>query len=300
MMKIWKLTDDKYAIKEYLANGLFNKLVAEDGITYNQEAWRIEFSVDKLELIDEYFSEVEIMAGNDLLTRLYRINKFKPRKGLMRHAVMIYQLQDYIYFILKDQAFELLEEYEGILVEHDPKVKRYAEELLYLGQQEKLTKDHNSLEQLGIERIKEILKEEQGSFLSADFDSSPLFFVAKYSDLELTEEKRNKFFKQELGKRNVTAFNIRQLAEERQVDREVWFPIFEKLVEKEIKQRIGKLERLQDSLELEDLFSNQQALELVDQVEKLGQKLDRDLEELIGRELCQYYSQEKERLIYGI
>ncbi|MCK8828244.1 hypothetical protein MWH25_10920 [Natroniella acetigena] len=300
MMKVWKLTDDKYAIKEYLTNGLFSKLVAEEGVSYNQEAWRIEFVVDKLDLISDYCSEVEIMAGQDLLTRLYRINKFKPRKDLMRHAVMIYELQDYIYFILKDEAFELLEEYEGVLVSHDSKVKRYAEELLYFGQQEKLNKYQNSLEQLGIEKIKEILKEEQGSFLSCDFDSSPLLFVDKYRDIELAEERRTKFFKQELGKRNVTAFNIRQLAEERQVRREVWFPFFEKLVEQEIRQRVGKLERLQERFKLNDLFSNQQALQLVNQLEKLAQKLDKELQEIIGEELVQYYTQEKERLIYGI
>ncbi|WP_408956118.1 hypothetical protein [Natroniella sp. ANB-PHB2] len=299
-MKIWKLTDDKYAIKEYLTNGLFSKLVAEKGVSYNQEAWRIEFGADKLDLISDYFSEIEIIDGNDLVARLYRINKFKPRKGLMRHAVMIYELYDYIYFILKDEAFELLEDYEGVLVRHDPKVKRYAEELLYFGKQEKLTKYQKSLEALGVEEIKEILKEEQGSFLSGDLDSSPFLVVGKYSDLELNEERRNKFFKQELAKRNVTAFNIRQLAKERKIEQEVWFPFFEKLVEKEIRQRVGKLNRLEESFELKNLFSNKKALKLVNQIEKLGQELDRDLEELIGRELSRYYSQEKERLIYGI
>ena len=89
-MKIWKLTESVYAIKERLGPETYKKVISIDGVNYSKKKWRIQFRGDRIDKIREVVDEVEIIKGYDLIDKLYRISKFKPRKGLMKHSVVIY------------------------------------------------------------------------------------------------------------------------------------------------------------------------------------------------------------------
>jgi len=299
-MKIWKLTESKYGIKERLTKKLFRDLISLQGVQYNKSTWRIEFDDVGLNQVKELLDEIEMMEGEALLERLYRLSKFQARKGLMRHAVMIHEAKDYIYMILADGAFEILEDYEGTLVAYDPKVEDYAKELIYFKEYEKLRLYQDDKDSFSIVDIIEVLDSQQGSLLKHDLDAAPYLFLDQFQGLELSNERKEQLFKKELKVRNITAFNLERLAEKREVSRDFWYPIFIELVEKEITKREKRMDRLVEQFDLEELFSNQRALKLGAEIEELISRIEGDLQEVIDGEWVSYYLREKERRIYGI
>ncbi|WP_018248686.1 hypothetical protein [Orenia marismortui] len=299
-MKLWKLNEDEYCIKERLGKKVFRTLLSIEGVKYNKKTWRIEFSEDVLSRVEEVFQDIEIIKGEGLLNRLYRISKFKPRRGLMKYAVMLHEAKDYIYMILTDKAFELLEEYEGVIVAYDPKIKSYAEEIIYFNNSNKFSQYKDKKKEFSIEEIIEVLNSKQGSFLNRDPDSAPYLFLGDFCDLELSEEKKNKLFKKELVARNITAFNLEALSEERGIDREIWFPVFREKVEKEINKRQSKLNKLIEKEGLRKIFTDQKAIKLGVVIEQLANKINYELEDIIDDDWVRYYQQEKERRIYGV
>jgi hypothetical protein len=299
-MKIWKLTEDKYGIKERLTKKLFRDLISIQGVEYNKSTWRIEFDEGVLSKVEELLPEIEIMEGEILLERLYRLSKFQARKGLMRHAVMVHEAKDYIYMVLSDGAFEILEDYEGTLVAYDAKLEEYATELIYFKEYEKLRLYQDEKDNFSIADIIEVLDSQQGSILKHDPDAAPYLFLDQFQGWELNDEKKKQLFKKELIVRNVTAFNLERLAEEREISRDFWYPIFVDMVEKEVIKREKKINKLIEKSSLKNLFKNEKAVKLGAEIEELLRKIDGDLQEIIDREWVRYYLREKEKRIYGI
>jgi len=299
-MKIWKLTESRYGIKERLTKELFRNLISIRGVEYNKSTWRIEFDEGILDRVEELLVEIEVIEGEALLERLYRLSKFQARKGLMRHAVMIHEAKDYIYMILSDGAFEILEEYEGTLLVYDSKLEEYATELLYFKEYEKLRLYQEKKANFSIADIIEVLDSQQGSILKRDPDAAPYLFLDQFQDLKLSDEQKEQLFKKELSVRNVTAFNLERLAEEREINREFWYPTFVDLVEKEIIKREKRIDKFIEKLGIELLFNNEEAVKLGAEIEELLRRIDGDLQEVIDSKWVEYYLREKERRIYGI
>ncbi|WP_097018718.1 hypothetical protein [Orenia metallireducens] len=299
-MKIWKLTESRYGIKERLTKELFRNLISIRGVEYNKSTWRIEFDEGVLDRVEELLVEIEVIEGEALLERLYRLSKFQARKGLMRHAVMIHEAKDYIYMILSDGAFEILEEYEGTLLVYDSKLEEYATELLYFKEYEKLRLYQEKKANFSIADIIEVLDSQQGSILKRDPDAAPYLFLDQFQDLKLSDEQKEQLFKKELSVRNVTAFNLERLAEEREINREFWYPTFVELVEKEIIKRKKRIDKFIEKLGIELLFNNEEAVKLGAEIEELLRRIDGDLQEAIDSKWVEYYLREKERRIYGI
>ncbi|GAB6137671.1 hypothetical protein [Halanaerobaculum tunisiense] len=299
-MKIWKLTSDVYAIKEYLDKQLFNQLLNLAGVSYNQKQWRIEFTSDKLKQVKEYVDEVKIIQGADLLDRLYRINKYKSRTGLMKNSVVLYEANGYIYFLLQEEGFNIREDYEGTLVVADQeKIKKYAQECIYFNDREKLIR-HQLQEESSVKDIIDVIDNEEGSFLFSDADSTPFLFTSEYYDLNLTNEDKETLFKKEVEKRKVDAFSLERLAERRNILREIWYPILKKLVEEEINLRQFKLEELVKKQGIAGLFADDKIVELGIELDKLTKKIDKTLADYLDQKVVEEYQQEKERRLYGI
>ena len=299
-MKIWKLTESVYAIKERLGPETYKKVISIDGVNYSKKKWRIQFRGDRIDKIREVVDEVEIIKGYDLIEKLYRISKFKPRKGLMKHSVVIYEANEYIYFLLTDDNLEVLDEYEGAFVARDDeKVKQYAKEYIYLNKRERLL-SYRPEKDWSMKNVVDVIEEEEGSILENDLDSTPLMFTHRYYDLELTSEERGELFKKEIKARRVNAFSVEMLAEKRGVEHGIWYPILEKLVEEEINMRRFKLEQLAKKEGVENLFSKERAIKLGVELDKLTEKINRPLDESLDKELVKEYLDEKERRMYGI
>ncbi len=297
-MKFWKIDDNKYAIKARLGRSLFRRVIGINGVEYNKSKWRIEFNQKGLAKSNDIFPETEIIKGEELLKRLYRISKFKSRKELMKYAVMLHESQEYIYMILTEQAFELLEEYEGKLLIYDSKVEEYAEELIYLNRREDFDL-YSDKEDFSIKDLIKALDAKRGSILKQDTDSAPYLFLDGYKDLELSEEQKNKLFKEEIKVQNANAFNLENLAEEREINREVWLPILEEMITAEINRRVKRLDNILEDKELATVFKEDRVLKLASEIEALATKLDKELREVCQYEWIEYYQREKDRRIYG-
>ncbi|GAB6098913.1 hypothetical protein JCM16358_07920 [Halanaerocella petrolearia] len=298
-MKIWKLTKDVYAIKEYLDKKLFNDLLAVEGVSYNKEKWRIEFRQNNLSKIKKYVDNMTIVQGPDLINRLYRINKYKSRAGLMKNSIVIYEANDYIYFILQDDGFDILDDYEGSLLVADDKVKEYAKEAIYFNTREKLIK-HQIESDGSIKDLIDVIDNDEGSFLFDDFDSSPFLLTSEYYNLELTNKDKETLFIKEVEKRRVDAFNLERLAERRNISREVWYPILVDLVEKEIRLRRFKLEQTIKKKGVNNLFADDKTVKLGIELDKLTDKISKKMDDYLELDIVKEYRSEKEKRTYGI